>query len=209
MPTGMPWATTLRELIAPARCMMCLREDTWLCTSCRKHLPEPLALCIGCDEPSFRGRTCRDCRENTPVAGMLSAGPISHAIFRRATTWLSKKRIRHLADDVASLLIPHLQLIAPLTQLPNIAALIPLPITNHEKRQRGFNQNDDIAQAIAKYTTIPIIYPLHSSDISPLRYSLFILVSDVGRNEALTDAAKKLRAKIPANSEIWVITVTR
>jgi len=146
----------LKDALAPARCIDCLQEGTWYCASCRFHAPIHLLRCIGCENQRPRGTTCLDCKEDTPLTGVISAGPYSHQALARGIEWLKFKGISPLAEILAALLIPRLSAIAPLDVLANNAMLAPIPLHAKRFRDRGFNQSEDIARAIGALCSIQV-----------------------------------------------------
>lgn len=132
---------TLRDLIAPARCMNCLREGTWLCRECAVHVP---------DFPALRYE------KEAPLSGIVSAGAYGSEYLRRGIGWLKFRGVQELAPVLASLLVPKLSAIAPVAQLQKEAVLIPIPLHKRRLRQRGFNQSLEIARALAAQTSIPV-----------------------------------------------------
>lgn len=149
-------AEGLKDALAPARCIDCLCEGTWYCSSCRRHTSPHIFQCIGCKSENMSGRTCTDCAEDTPLTGFISARPYTDHSIQRGIEWLKFKGIRPLAEVLAGLLIPKLTAIAPIDVLAKRAILVPLPL--HKKRylQRGFNQSEDIARAIGTLCSIEV-----------------------------------------------------
>lgn len=131
----------LRDLVAPARCMNCLREGTWLCRECAVHVPDFPALRYG---------------KKAPLSGIVSAGAYGSEYLRRGIGWLKFRGVQELAPVLASLLAPKLAAIAPLAQLQKEAVLIPIPLHKRRLRQRGFNQSLEIAKALSAQTGIPV-----------------------------------------------------
>lgn len=154
---GEKLAALVTGVIAPARCMGCLKENTWLCVKCRRNIMKSSLSCVVCGKEGTRGITCFDCREKTVLKGLVSVGPYGLASLRRGIHWLKFKGVSTVAEPLAKLLIPRLTSIAPLTQLQKEAALIPVPLHKRRMRQRGFNQSLKIAQAIGRYTNIPVM----------------------------------------------------
>lgn len=131
----------LQRLIAPARCMNCLREGTWLCRECAVNLP---------DIPALRFE------KGAPLLGIVSAGSYGSEYLRRGIGWLKFRGVQELAPVLASLLVPKLSAIAPVAQLQKEAVLIPIPLHKRRLRQRGFNQSLAIAQTLSAQTGIPV-----------------------------------------------------
>ncbi len=124
--------------MAPARCLGCLREQTWLCEDCRESLP------LYSVQRNVRG-----------LAGLASAGQYSSPVFRRGVGWLKFKGVTGLAPVLARLMEPALAAIAPPPQLRRQAVLIPMPLHRRRLRQRGFNQSEEITGALSCHANIP------------------------------------------------------
>ncbi|MEO6077694.1 MAG: hypothetical protein ABIP54_02820 [Candidatus Andersenbacteria bacterium] len=148
-----------REIInafAPARCIDCLCEDTWYCADCRKKAPITVQSCIVCKTQRPRGTTCIDCREETNITGILSAGLYADHALQRGIEWLKFKGIANIADILAGLIIPKLSLIASLEELSQRAILVPIPLHKRKQRDRGFNQSEYIAKSIGTICNIEV-----------------------------------------------------
>lgn len=147
----------LLDLVAPARCMMCLREgDEYLCSACRKEVyygfPQ---ACVGCGRSRMRGDTCRKCREQYALDGLLVLGSYDWMWLRRGIHWLKFKSVEGVAPNLAEVLLPVLARLAPLDVLQKRSVLVPVPLHYRRERQRGFNQSLLIAQQLSRYTLIP------------------------------------------------------
>ncbi|OGY36117.1 MAG: hypothetical protein A3E36_00850 [Candidatus Andersenbacteria bacterium RIFCSPHIGHO2_12_FULL_45_11b] len=150
------WSKLLADAFAPARCMQCAFEGTWYCTSCRNNAPIALQSCIGCKTDRPRGTTCRSCREDIPLAGVVSAGAYSNHALQRGIAWLKFKGVRKIAEPIGGLLISKLPLIAPLDELSKRAVLVPIPLHKRKFQHRGFNQSEDIARVISTICNIEL-----------------------------------------------------
>lgn len=153
-------AEGLKDALAPARCIQCLIEGTWYCGLCRNSTPPHVLTCIICKQERPAGRTCVLCREETSITGIVSAGAYSNQPLQRGIEWLKFKGIRPLAEILGALLIPRIASIAPLEYLAKHAVLVPLPLHTWRKRTRGFNQSEDIANAIGRICTIQVAHIL-------------------------------------------------
>lgn len=226
---------TLLNMVAPARCMNCAKEGTWLCNTCSAHYGTFQQSCIMCGAEHSRGLTCVSCRDDTPIIGVLSAGSYASPGLRRGIGWLKFRSIKGVAAPLARLIIPHLTIIAPIPLLARHAVLIPIPLHARRQRQRGFNQSEVIANELSRFTEIPIVsaltkhkstwaqaqlpkeyrtknadnaYEISSDQIPTTKW--LILVDDVATSGAtLTSAARTLEPAIPPESSIWAITIAR
>lgn len=97
-----------------------------------------------------------DCSEDVPLKGFVSAREYSNHSIQRGIEWLKFKGVRPIADILAGLLIPKLSAIAPLDELSKRALLVPLPLHPTRLRERGFNQSEDIADAIGNLCSIEV-----------------------------------------------------
>lgn len=150
----------LQEVLAPERCIVCLKAGMWLCLSCwhdvAQQYPSTMA-CVGCGEhATSRGLTCKECRKDTALVGAVSAGSYQLPHLQRGVRWLKFKGIRAVAPALAQLLLPRLLLIAPLDQLRQEAVFIPIPLHPRRQRERGFNQSELLANSLAQDTGIPV-----------------------------------------------------
>ena len=150
------WKELLADAFAPARCMQCAFEGTWYCASCRNNAPIALQSCIGCKTDRPRGTTCLSCREDIPLAGVISAGAYSNHALQRGIGWLKFKGVREIAEPLSGLLISKLPLIAPLDELSKRAVLVPIPLHKRKFQHRGFNQSEDIARVISTICNIEV-----------------------------------------------------
>ncbi len=204
---------------------------TWLCARCRRQLSYVEQACIVCEAINRRGTTCIACRLETRLTGVVSAGAYSNVSLRRGVHWLKFKGVRETSVALAELLVPQLKLIAPWAQLQQQAVLIPLPLHRRRERERGFNQSALLAEAISRYTNIPVAAGLERQRATltqtklpsgmrlknmygafrltkplPRSKKLALLVDDVTTTGASLNAAA---AALPENIQIWGVTVAR
>lgn len=213
----------LHDLIAPARCMGCLREGTWLCRVCASALP---------DFPILRYEA------DSPLRGVVSAGSYGNDALRRGIEWLKFRGVADVAPALAQVLAPQLTVIAPLQQLDAHAVLVPIPLHRQRLRQRGFNQSLEIAHALGQQTGIPVAdiltrkratvaqallphemraenveHAFEVKDSTPhselLKSTYVLLVDDVSTTgSTLLAAASGLRV-LARDAQLWGVTVAR
>lgn len=224
----------VKHLIAPPRCMGCLREGVWFCRACAERVP-PFALsCVSCEQPQSRGITCNTCRVEIPLKGVITAGPYHSPWLRRGIHWLKFKGVTDVAPDLSALLARRIPIIAPLQVLQQSACFVPIPLHRARQRERGFNQSSVICQELSVQTGIPTIELLHRTKSTysqsrlpkelradnlvrafslaaniPDRISTAIIVDDVTTSgSTLSTAAKALRT-INKDIIIWGATIAR
>lgn len=225
-------ASGVRDVVTPARCIGCLTEGTWHCSTClSQQLRPPILNCIVCSKETPRGLTCRDCRSESLLHGSISIAPYQAVWAQRAIHWLKFKGIRNVAKPLALLLSQHLTTIASLETLQKEALLIPIPLHASRLRDRGFNQSEDLALEMSRITGIQTLNVLSrtrathvqshlppslrsenlkdafsiTTPISP-SIKFCLLVDDVVTTGATLEAAAEV---LPTHVERWVCTVAR
>lgn len=156
------WREDVGNVIAPARCLDCLRAGGWFCTGCLQErlLVPPHLECVACEHRSSTGRTCPRCAADTPLSGLVWAGRYREAWVQRGVGWLKFRGLSQLAEPLAWLVAARLPSIAPLRYLREQAVLVPVPLHARRLRARGYNQSSELAQALSRLTQIPVVEAL-------------------------------------------------
>lgn len=166
------------------------------------------------------------------LTGVVSVGNYRSQLLQRGIGWLKFKSIQSVAQPLATLLLPKLEFVAPITQLQSDGVLVPIPLHPRRQKERGFNQALEIAQALSQYTGIRVIEALarnratwvqshlptelraqnvenvftQTQDISD--YSKIIIIDDVATSGATLNAAAHALA-LPSSAQIWACTIAR
>lgn len=223
----------LLDLVAPPRCINCLVEGNWLCGRCEEAWPFYAQRCLVCEKERVRGITCDTCCKKTPIAGLVSVGHYQFPALRHGVHWLKFKGVRPIAPTLACLLMSRLIFMAPLEELSRQAVIVPMPLHAWRLAKRGFNQSEDLAQALSALTgitSLPLLQrqrPTFAQSKLPkdLRYrnvekafvavqpippaaKIIILLDDVTTTgSTLTAAAEALRPHF--EGIIWAATIAR
>jgi ComF family protein len=149
-------AGLLSDLFLPALCVHC-RKDRWagtpLCLDCmRKAGPIRFPVCGFCGVPG--------CALEHPAAGTAEAEIPSRFLFLmgpQLSTLIHGFKYRHLKRHIRFLC-------AYLRYRPDLAewcgtfdALAPVPIHSARKRERGYNQAEEIAKEASLHLRLPVI----------------------------------------------------
>ncbi len=121
--------------------------------------PPRATTCVSCQKvPRVRKQAgiCGKCRKSLGLAGIVGAGPYGSPLLRRGVHWLKFKGVTGVSDDLASLMLPKLLMIAPINTLQRQAILMPIPLHISRQRQRGFNQSEVLAESLSGLTKIPV-----------------------------------------------------
>jgi len=162
--------------------------------------------------------------------GVVSVGGYGQQCLRRGVHWLKFKGVTDVADVLARLLVPRLLLIAPLEVLEAEAAIVPVPLHKRRWRARGYNQSDKLAEALSKFTGVPIRKPINRvrvtmtqtklppemrgknlagafavAETKPLAKKYYLVLDDVTTTGATLSAVGEL---LPGKN-IWGVTVAR
>ncbi len=147
------------ELLLPRACAVCERlldhdERGVVCGRCWARLPVlPWPQCERCGHPTY-GHACRWCE-------LLPA----HVRCARSVCWangeiglgtvhaLKYQGWHRVADEMAARLA---RLSWPLDVIEERRALVPVPLSAKRQRERGYNQSERLARALADRWRIPV-----------------------------------------------------
>ena len=166
----------LLDLLLPPACAACGRFGTRLCASCL-------------DE--FRPPARPDERFVVPDAGVvigedleLALAAFAHAGALR--TVLGRMKYAGAARVAAHLAAAALPAFARLLAVSGPAALVPVPLHDARRRERGFNQAALIAEAIGRETGLPVVESLRRDRATVRQHGL-------GRTARLANLAGAFR----------------
>lgn len=151
------FARAALELLLPAECLLChgllhgRRDARLVCSVCRQRwraVRPPWCERCGQPEPHFgRCRLCQDWPET--LRAVRSAVWLADGA-RDAVYALKYGGLPRIADDLA----PAMQSLRPHADAPS--ALIPIPLAPKRLRERGYNQSETLARALARRWHIPV-----------------------------------------------------
>lgn len=142
-----PAATAVKAVVGrlwPSECLACGREGGWLCGGCKSRLVAiKTPTCPFCRRLAARGRTCPRCRRTFALTGAravwLYREPIKSVIRRfkyHGLTAISGELGGHLATIVRDSAI-------------RFSLVTSVPSAPKQWRDRGFNQSELLARAVA------------------------------------------------------------
>lgn len=152
---------TMIDLIYPKHCPVCLNAlppgKTLICAPCRKKLRlvrEP--VCFKCGQPllSAEREYCTPCEKNLPAFESNTAWAEYGSFYiRRMLSEVKYHGNRQLLDYPC--LDFGLKMKARVESW-QAEALIPVPVHESRKEERGYNQAEEIAQRLGKIFGIPV-----------------------------------------------------
>jgi ComF family protein len=137
----------LINLYAPHACIGCGFEGSLLCDDCERQLDPATECCYRCQIPRRLGRTCVDCREQSPLVSVNCFTSYSNQIAKDLLWALKFNRAKAAAQIIALQIADMYQEVTP-----SDALIVPVPTAAKRVRSRGYDQAVLIARAYAKYS---------------------------------------------------------
>ncbi len=151
------WGTELLDLLFPSRCIACRRTGVSLCPDCRATISfiRP-PLCARCGSPASAAvASCHVCRSHPPRLERLRSVAYHEGVVREAIHGLKYQGRVDLVAPLAGLLVEHFKLSS--IEADVIAAV---PLAPARERERGYNQAELLARALAASTGHPYVQGL-------------------------------------------------
>jgi ComF family protein len=146
----------LERWLLPAACLLCdaaigSREgDALVCALCRSRwraVPGP--FCDRCGQPAFGDLACRICADWSPRVRRVRSAVWLDESARLAVHRLKYEGWTRVAESVA-------EAMRGLEPLTGQVSLIPVPLGVRRARERGYNQSERIAAALARQLGVPV-----------------------------------------------------
>ncbi len=146
-------AQRLIEVIAPVSCLGCGIEGNLVCGRCVARLGVPkTATCYNCNRLSANGRTCASCRRRTELHGVVVA--YRYEGLAQALIGQLKYHGQQSAAELCG------QLLAEQLQAEDYDLVTCVPAAAGRRLQRGYNQAELIARAVAHQLQLPYVHTL-------------------------------------------------
>lgn len=152
------WAELGRRVerwLLPGACLGCgeavpVEEDPLVCALCRvRWRPPAPPWCATCGEPQPLGLSCRLCAEWPAGFDRARAAVLLSPPVRRLVHQFKYEGWRRLADPFSVAMLPHLE-------ADPGATLVPIPLGRRRRRQRGYNQAEELARALGHHSGLPV-----------------------------------------------------
>ncbi|MEX2155896.1 MAG: ComF family protein [Gemmatimonadales bacterium] len=166
-------APALEQLLLPAECLLCHgllggRDAIRIvCPVCRhRWRPVRPPWCERCGQPEPHFGPCRLCPEwPTALMAVRSAVWLDDGV-RRAVHALKYGGLHRIADDLAEAM----GCVRPPSDGPS--GLVPIPLAPKRLRERGYNQSEALALALARRWKIPVMPVLTRTRETPTQTAL-------------------------------------
>lgn len=144
----------LADMLFPRRCVHCGATGGWLCGTCRRLL-SPLTgpRCRRCGRPlEESARHCIECRGRDLAFVSAAAAYAYEGPARSLVAACKFRRLRPLAGEMATLAGPRF---AQLAAAGRFTTVTWTPTTPERLRERGFDQAEALARALACQAALP------------------------------------------------------
>ncbi len=151
------FSTAIEQLLLPAECLLChallsSRDARRIvCPLCRQRwraVRPP--WCGRCGQPEPHFGPCRLCAAWPAALTCVRSAVWLDEGARPAVHGLKYGRLPRIADDLAAAMLP----LRPTTDGPSV--LIPIALAPKRLRERGYNQSEMLARALARQWRIPV-----------------------------------------------------
>jgi ComF family protein len=143
----------LRQIIAlitPVSCAGCGCEGALLCLACRQAITLPTQVCFVCGLTSVDGVTCEVCAIDH-TAGQVVVAAQYETVVKDLILALKFDRNQDAADVLAQLVIRAL----PADLAERLDGITAVPVSPARRRERGYNQTELVARAVARRLGLP------------------------------------------------------
>lgn len=144
----------LLDILFPKKCLRCEAWDTYLCTNCSKSIIlNKHQRCIICQKPSLHGFTHPSCTNTISPNRLITIFDYNQSLVSKIINTAKSKHAQELIEDFSDYALQKVKIIHPLFHTFTISSI---PITKSDKRHKGFNHSEIIAQATSRHLTLPI-----------------------------------------------------
>ena len=143
-------------LLFPAACLVCGKEDTYLCSMCAAKLPRlENQRCIRCQEPSPFGKTHPTCRSRDFADGSISALNYKDPRVLKIIKVFKYNFVSDLSIPLAVAMIEAAKN-QGLTEYFKGFTIVPVPLHRKRHNWRGFNQAELLSDMLSLSLGIPV-----------------------------------------------------
>lgn len=157
--------TLFLDALFPINCLLCRKDNVWLCEKCLRNLPLlSFQVCPYCEkEISVHGAICKRCR----MIQLEKNSSIALQNLICATEYQKVSKLIHLFkyNFISELGAPLGKIIARALQknnLPLPELIIPIPIHQRKLKWRGFNQAEILASSVSLNLTPGLAIPVRT-----------------------------------------------
>ncbi|MCH8049695.1 ComF family protein [Patescibacteria group bacterium] len=152
------WLEQIVEAVFPRYCLRCHEEGSLLCDDCTGHWEPPFmaGVCLACGTASLLGATCTTYHQRDMPDGMTTSFSYADPVARQLICAWKYDYDTSAKDILLRKTKRRLGLLRAVISLLKIEAIVPIPLHHRRLCERGFDQAQEIAQALASELDIPL-----------------------------------------------------
>lgn len=153
----------IRNALFPRFCASCGEEGDWLCPSCGlsdAEIEPGETVCLGCATVSRDGSLCQSCYHHFFLDGCLSGSSYHDARLREAIRQWKYEGNGEAWKWIQARLAPR---IVPGLFRKVAWSVCPVPLHAARRRERGFDQAEEVAHFVVEQTGFPFVSLLDRS----------------------------------------------
>lgn len=139
---------SLLDFFFPHMCSICKRYGNYICDDCQKLLKRNLPECYICRRLSPSYASHKECIKRYSLDNVFVAWEYNH-MSSSILKLYKYKNVQDISKVLSELFIPLIQKSSFVSVMKD-TLLIPVPISNIRKNERGFNQMEYITKSIGK-----------------------------------------------------------
>lgn len=137
----------------PPTCAGCEREGFWMCKKCSQLFVLD-SSCLQCRWPTRNSRFCLSCAGKWTLSGVIRIAPYHHHAIQSAIRAIKYDGAFVVVEPFGAALAPHIATLAAELSRP---LLVPIPLADKRRAERGFNQAEILAASLHRATGIPLL----------------------------------------------------
>ena len=154
----------LLDILFPKYCLICEKEGSLLCEDCEALIEVSeyqyclceIPLRLVQESPALWHGKCRKCRLKA-LDGLYAAAPYKQKFLQKLIHQFKYEPfIKELSLGLSSLIINHFKLLDNKINFADFI-LIPAPLSKKRKKERGFNQAEEIAKHLSRIWQIRLV----------------------------------------------------
>lgn len=150
---------SLLDFLFPKRCVACKKQGSYICSDCFSRISfNAKPICPICNRPSINGLTHPKCAKKYSLNGVFYAVVLNKITKKIIYAIKYPPFLKDLIPDITDLFYESISqnesFYAILKKKP---ILIPIPLSDEKLRQRGYNQAELLAKALAEKLNLPVL----------------------------------------------------
>ena len=140
------------DIFFPKVCLNCGKFGRYFCKKCRKKIAfADRLICPMCLKTSLDGRTHQRCLSPFSMDGLIFS-TYYRGIMKKALKTLKYRLVSDIAEELTGIFLERYP-----RQFMNFNLIMPVPLHKTRLRERGFNQSEVLAKALAKRLKIRMV----------------------------------------------------